>query len=285
MQVDAWRDRLEEAESAWACPDELADATLGARLHFLQGIAHASAGDEAKAADAFRTALRSDPELAWDPDFAPDARPIFDRVRNEDPPKALTLTLIPTDQPAALRIDGRTSKLEAGTTTIPAGLHLVQLEGSPPLWAQFEQDAWLVVPAGVRSTRLDVQSASGRAAFDALAEGYDLPRLLVPTAKQTFERTPEGWTPHRPPLGRRVALPLMVTGAVVAAAGAGWMAVESTAGQQRVDQVGPDLDTASYDALGKAHRAGRARWTGAAGLVAAGGLVAGAGVTLRVVAW
>jgi len=286
MQIDPWRDRLDQATSVWTCLDEPADASLGARLHFLRGIAAITVPDELAAAEAFRTARRSDPDLAWDPDFSPDARPVFDRVTREQPPRDVRLQLVPAAAEAVLRVDGRVLSARDGKVTVPAGLHLVQLQDGPTWWLDLADDASLVLPTAVGPALLEgVDDPTTQRDLEALARSAGVQTLYVPGAKRTWEWSDAGWVGHRTPLRRRLAAPLLVGGAAVGLAGVGWMVAETQAGRGRLDEASPTLGSVGYRSLEQQHTAGQTRWTAAVALAASGGVVAGIGGTFGILSW
>jgi len=61
--------------------DKPADPDLGARLHFLRGVAAHVSGDAGTAWSAFSQALTYRPDLPWDEDMAPDPQPVFEGAR------------------------------------------------------------------------------------------------------------------------------------------------------------------------------------------------------------
>ncbi len=278
--------RLEAGRTAWACLVEPADATLGARLYFLLGIAEAAAGREDAAREAFAAALRSDPDLAWDEDFAPDARPLFEEVRAAPSPPQIALQLVPPEAAALLRVDGRAQALEHGRGALPAGEHLVQLEDGRAVWGRFEGDAWLVVPERVGDALvLSVEQEASRSALAGLAAGAGVERALVPADGATWVLEGGQWERRYVPTAARLSGPLMIAGGVAAAAGAAWMSLERSRALELQGGVDDRTDSATWAALSEDYSSARLRWSVAAGAAGAGAAAAALGVGFRVMTW
>ena len=282
---DAWAE-VDRAKAVWACLNEPADAIVGERLHFLAGIAAHYRGDASGAIAAFRDALRYNPSLAWNDDFAPDARPAFLSAQQsiETP---ITVTLVPQTAAIALRVDGRSLVPRDGVLEIPAGFHLIQLADGPTFWADLKANDWLVVPDQLTDDLLKaVSEEAGRNRLTGLL--YDAPvqrPVYVPDRRTTWAWD-GNWTEHRPPLFRRMARPLIVTGAVAFLGGVAWMAIESTQAQARqAEPFDPDLDTPGHQALINDHQANQIRWGTALGVATLGGLTLAGGSIALVVTW
>ncbi|MCB9743856.1 MAG: hypothetical protein H6741_17550 [Alphaproteobacteria bacterium] len=287
MQAEAARAKLDEGLRTWGCMAEPADAALGARLHFLLGISRFAAQDSEGAAQAFRAALRSAPDMAWDSDFAPDARALFEQVRAEPPQPRLTLTLVPASAPVGLRVDGRTLALQDGQAELTAGPHLLQLQDGTPLWGDFQGDAWLVLPAALEDSLVrEVESEAGRLALEGLSLGAGLgDPVLVPSPSATWALSEGEWTRYRRGPLVRARWPLVAVGGAVALGGAGWMWAEHSAALARQAEVDGSLGSAGYDDLTAQHAQGHARWQLATGLTAAGAASLGLGLGVVVVTW
>jgi len=277
MRADEALERLEQAREGWICLGEPAEATLGARLHFLLGGARHAHGDHAGARQAFRAALRSDPDLGWDPDFAPDARPALEAERDavNDP---VRITVVPADAPVALRVDGRSVTVRRGGFDLVPGRHLIQA-GDATLWVDVREDDWLVVPRYVDPSLVArVGTVEGRVQLTGLVAELSEP-VLVPDQRETWRWHDDRWTVHRAPLARRASRPLALSGAAVLLAGATWMVAERVAADARAAAVDGDLDTPGYEALQDRDQAGRTRFGVATAVASAGALGAGLGVT------
>ena len=291
MRPDLAQARLEEGVAAWACLEEPADAAVGARLHFLLGVVAFANRDSLAASDAFRTARQSDPDLAWDPDTAPDARALFDRVQKEKAADSVTLTLVPTDAELALRIDGRSLAPTSGQLTTSEGLHLVQIaraEGTLSLWVEFNEDDWLVLPQQVHDgLAKDSDAPRVRLSVEGLVESAGIePPLLVPSRRSTWilERN---WREVRAPFVRRARGPITAAvGTVLLLGGSAWVLGELIAAEQRLDvQSAGRLSSADYNALSRAHTAGRTRHAVALGVAGAGAGMFGLGSVMWVATW
>lgn len=285
MRTEAWHATLADAEQAWSCLSEPADATLGARLYFLLGIAAFAEGDPLAAARSFEAALRSNPSLDWDEDFAPDAREVFEEVRSRPSPVPVAMRLVPGGSTPPLRVDGRTPVVQDGVVEIPAGLHLLQLEEEGRIWARLDGDAWLFLPGPTPDPASEAQTLAGRHRLEGLAAGAGVDHLLVPSGSLTWELVEGSWARRRTPAARRFGPPLALAGLTLAAAGALWMGAERRTAAQHIDAVDDRTDTAAYAELDRLHASSRLRWTAGLGLLGGGALVAGAGVTLVVTTW
>lgn len=282
--AEAW-ERLDAARGSWACIAEPADAVVGARMHFLVGIAEHARGNPEGAAQAFRAALRSDPELAWDDDFAPDARPAFDAAKAEVRP-TVSVTVVPAGAELALRVDGRSLVPRDGVFELRAGPHLLQLSDGPTFWAELQQDDWLVVPGQMPPQLLTgIDQPEERARVEGLLvdAGANEP-VLVAGRTSTWAWSGE-WRQHRPPLGRRVGRPLVVAGGALLTGGLVWMAVEGAEARQRHDAASEAFDTAAYQVLQAEQQAGLTRYKLATGLSALGGLTVLGGGVMVVATW
>lgn len=284
MRAEASLERLHRGEQAWICLGESTDATLGARLYFLLGIAHHARGDAPAATDAFRAALRSDPDLPWDERFAPDARATFDAARAEPRPASVRLTLVPPDAPITLHLDGRVIAPRDGGFDVPSGPHLMQVDGVTR-WADLQADDWLVIPRWVDDELVaGVETSIGRTQLAGLLEGIDEP-VLIADQRSTWEYASGTWSEHRAPVARRLARPLTVAGLVIAAGGAGWWVAEEVARNQRIASIDEGLSTPDYDAIVARDEAAQRRRGLAAGTVGVGLVTAGFGVTWMVTQW
>jgi hypothetical protein len=120
---------LGTALASLACLTDPAEASVTARVLFLDGIAAEDAGDLASAADSFRGALAFQPGLAWDEAMAPELRVGFDHaVAAAASAPVGTLVVGPgVEGVAQLWIDGRLVAPVGNTVPLSVGPHLVQL--------------------------------------------------------------------------------------------------------------------------------------------------------------
>lgn len=264
--------RFERARAAAVCDG--ADADGLSRLGFLEGIAALEAGDEAAARDAWRMALRRDPQLGWDPDYAPELQRVFDAVASEPTPASVRFDVIPGIEVA---IDGR--EASAPIAALP-GEHLLELSGAGRHWITLPEapDA-LVVPAAFPPDALGWMADDRREQLSALlaatlGEGI---RATVVVDGQTWTGTTGriDWiqldTAQPPvPIGarrRRAPVAMVLGGAALSVVGGGLAAQAWAVGV---------AEPGASDALAWS-RARDRYWAGHA--VSAGGLtLAGAGV-------
>jgi hypothetical protein len=120
---------LGTALASLACLADPAEASVTARVLFLDGIAAEDAGDLAAAAESFRGALAFQPALAWDEAMAPELRVGFDQaVAAAASAPVGTLVVGPgVEGVASLWIDGRLVAPVGNTVPLSVGPHLVQL--------------------------------------------------------------------------------------------------------------------------------------------------------------
>lgn len=116
--------RLQEAAEALSCLGEPADSAVAARIYYLRGIVSHANGDGVSAEAAFRQAHAYDPGLVWDPDFAPDAVPLFEAAAVAEG-AAARFAVVPESD--GLFVDGRAQR---GAVELLPGAHLVQ-HGNP----------------------------------------------------------------------------------------------------------------------------------------------------------
>ncbi len=132
MEFGSARAALDTAMADVSCLSEPVDAALAARTWFLAGIVADAAGDAAGSRAAFLQAHAFQPGLAWDENFAPAARPVFDAAAAEQKSAAtVSVTLLPAAPVVPLRVDGRTVVPQDGRVPIPSGIHLLQVGDTP----------------------------------------------------------------------------------------------------------------------------------------------------------
>ncbi|MFZ5478600.1 MAG: hypothetical protein ACOZNI_17650 [Myxococcota bacterium] len=150
MEYESARRDLAIAAARLACLSEPVDPQLAARLWYMRGIAAFADGDTPAARRHFQRARLFDPRLAWDEDFAPDARPTFDgAVDDLRVAEAVWVTIVPL--PDGLLVDGRPAAAPEGRVAMPPGEHIVQVGTGPVTTLQVEVDPGgeptVVVPA------------------------------------------------------------------------------------------------------------------------------------------
>ncbi len=281
MRAEAWFERLVQAEAAWWCLGEPADATLGSRMHYVLGIAHHARGDVASASAAFEAALRSEPGLAWDDSYAPGARATFEAIRARPRPEAVRVTMVPADAAVALRLDGRSAVIVNGGFDVVPGLHLLQVDGVTRA-VDIQQDDWLVVPRFVDAAVVErIDSPDGRHEVAGLVQSVPGP-VLVPASRSTWRYEDHRWTELRAPAHRRAARPLVVGGLSVVAGGIAWGVAELAAANRRVGEVDENLGTPGYEDLQNRQAAGQTRFRVAVATAGLGAAATGLGVTWMV---
>ncbi|MBX2801772.1 MAG: hypothetical protein KTR31_29100 [Myxococcales bacterium] len=290
MRPDLARATLLQGASAWACLGEPADATLGARLYFLLGVVAFAVGDPLAAADAFRVALRSDPDLAWDRDTAPDAREVFERVRAERSYEPVTVTLVPHDAELALRIDGRSVAPLEGQLTVSRGPHLVQLalgDRAQSLWVWIDDDDWLILSQQVDDSLVrEIDEPRARRSVEGLVEAAGLERPVVAPGRRSTWTLDESWIETRPPFVRRARLPMSAAGAALLLGGGLWLSREARMARGRLNELQTGgLDSDAYDLLVRDHATGRTRHSVALGVAGVGVGILGAGGLMWVATW
>lgn len=133
LQRDEAVTKLDAASQRVPCLNEPLDANLAARLYYLRGVVAHGAGDSPSAEAAFRQAFAFQPSLKWDPNFPPDAVPLFESSSITGKPSPLSL--VPA--PPAMWIDGH---MATGSVDIAPGVHIVQF-GEPLITIRVVADA------------------------------------------------------------------------------------------------------------------------------------------------
>ena len=117
---------LRTAEQALNCLKDFADAELAFQLYFFQGMVLFDNGDKDGARQAFHNALTFMPTKRWDDYFAPDAKPLFDEIKEEIVKSTeQKLTIFPTPARDSIWIDGFPA--DGNTHMLKPGAHLVQI--------------------------------------------------------------------------------------------------------------------------------------------------------------
>jgi len=144
----AWN-ALNEAAAQLGCLSAPLAPGPAARLHFLSGVVANALDDKPSAWTAFRQARIFQPDITWDENFPPDARPMFDAAGVELASTPLVaLSLAP--QPGEFWIDGRALPPDAPLPPLLPGAHVIQFGKDPTtLTVTLEPDAdvTLVLPA------------------------------------------------------------------------------------------------------------------------------------------
>lgn len=145
-------DELGAASSALTCLSEPAEASLAARLFFLQGIAAVATGKNDAAVAAFTNAMFFQTSLVWDESFPPDFRGPYDQAAAavSKLPMGTVVVGPGVEGATTLWIDGRLVQLTGTTLSLPAGFHLVQIlqptVATLPVRVSAENPVALLVP-------------------------------------------------------------------------------------------------------------------------------------------
>ena len=130
METDKAVAHIQVGEDAIRCLTEPADAQRIARLAFLKGFVAVDEGDEAGAKAAFELAHTVDRDMVWDEDFPPDAKPMFEAVREDVVNRApRTVRLVPAPADGVVWVDGVRKVINDGLMSLTPGKHLVQIPG------------------------------------------------------------------------------------------------------------------------------------------------------------
>lgn len=301
MDVTAARARLMVGLEHLACFTDPLEPTMAARGAFLLGALLHAEGDEAGAISAFSGALRFSPELEWDTDIPPDAKPLLERARTERMAAPLAvLHLVPGERGgASLRIDGRAPIGDNNAIQLVAGRHLIQIIHPFPATVLVELppggEAWIVVPSLVEDTWAAANNTGkDRARLRGLVEAAEpkLSRTIYLASESGTHRLEVGadeWTLETRSVADKVRRPLLVGGGVTLAAGLSLMAATSARGgglaREITDDQGavrPNLDTVSHRL--KTQQIARQRklyWVGA-GMATVGLLATSAGAWIAI---
>lgn len=138
------------ANAAMGCLAEPLDPVLGSRIFYLRGLIAFAANDMPAAEAAFYRARVFVPDLSWDDDFAPDARPLFERTGVQlKVAEPVWLTMVPPNPPGGIRVDGKAVDVVEGRVALAPGPHVVQLGQQPviTLNVDLKSEGTLVVPS------------------------------------------------------------------------------------------------------------------------------------------
>lgn len=293
------------ANNALNCLAEPLDPALASRVWYLRGLVAFAAGDAPTAEAHFYRARVFEPGLAWDEDFAPAARPLFERTAVQlKVAEPAWLDIVPAPAPGQLRVDGRVAEAPAGRIAIPRGPHLVQLGLDLPitLSVDLRGDGTLVVPEllppgalawagdpmqqGALSTALagtlqrdaSVYVTDGTSVWRVHAGRDDWAQLAGPRAKTT---TVKAERPAPKPLDKRAAGRwIMAGGGAILVAGGTWAGIHMAQAWQAYD-AGTNAGTWSeYQAADAAYQPARTKMYIGDGVAVAGAALLGVGVAL-----
>jgi hypothetical protein len=303
MESDKATTALGLANNALNCLSEPLDPALASRVWYLRGLVAFAANDAPSAEAHFYRARVFTPGLAWDEDFAPAARPLFEKTAVQlKVAEPAWLDLVPAPPAGQLRIDGRVLDAPAGRLAIPRGPHLVQLGADPPitLSVDLRGDGTLVVPellpkdavtwagdplhrdalsdtlAGTLQRDANVYVTDGAAVWHVHAGRDDWSQIAGPKARANVADKP---APK--PLGKRAAGRwLMVGGGAILAAGGAWAGVHMA---QALDAYDTGTNAQTWDeylAADAAYQPARTKMYIGDGVAVAGAALLGVGVAL-----
>ncbi len=221
MEYDTARATLATASASFTCLTEPLDPAQGARVWFLQGLVAHELGDKSAAWEAFRQARLIAPDLSWDENFSPTARPLFDGVGAElaNTPSS-TLMVVPEPPVDAFWVNGQATDTEQGRLPLVSGNHLVQI-GQPTrslsLSLNGDLDAALVLPselpADIATWALQDERRDALVPV-LLAAGLGKAAVFIPTSGAVWRYDPSTsiWAEFDPAGGlRREIKPLAST--------------------------------------------------------------------------
>lgn len=122
---------LDAAIASLACLTEPTEASIGARLYFLDGLVWSASGEVSAAQAAFAQARAFQPSLAWDATLPSELRAPFDAAPSATP-ASTTVRIGPGIAPGTLVwVDGRPAGGDGKVFPLTAGRHVVQVLGTP----------------------------------------------------------------------------------------------------------------------------------------------------------
>lgn len=152
LEFDKADGTLVAAEQSLNCLKDFADSSLAFQLYFLQGMVAYDNQKVEKARASFHQALTFQPTKRWDDYFAPDAKPLFDEIKEEIvKSKEYTLTVVPTPPQGSIWIDGYPA--DGNVHMLKAGAHLIQLNTGDKTSSYRiqtgEEDSRFIIPAAL----------------------------------------------------------------------------------------------------------------------------------------
>ena len=128
-ELDKAGQYLKKAQKQVVCLQERFNADDVRKMYYLQGILEQFKGDNEASVQAFSSAIRIKPDLAWDQSKSPDAKPNFDQAKSEfSKLDAVPLDIIPAQASSSLWINGA-PLLDADSPTIYVGDNIIQVIG------------------------------------------------------------------------------------------------------------------------------------------------------------
>jgi hypothetical protein len=274
---------LDPLIARFACLSEPAEASLGARLLYLRGIAAMGLGDEPAARAAWTRALAFQPSLAWDDRQSPDWKPTFDDTVAAASKAPSGELLLGPGLDAPVWLDGHAV---AGPSVHAAqGQHLVQVLRPVTVTLPVTLAAVRTVvlaPDAVDDHALIALATANDPVLTALADTAfpGAGAIYVWTGSDTLQASGAGWDPLPPSssanLASRHALGRRMLGGGLAALALG--AGSFVAGAAVDGTESAPIGTAAADAEGNARSRAQALRIG--GLASAGVGVVMIGISL-----
>ncbi len=281
---------LAPAVAGVACLQTPAGSAEIARVFYLQGMAHLGAGDTEAASAAYSQALLFQPTLAWDDDFEPSGRDVFDAARKTlSEQSRASLTIAPLAPPVRLWIDAQPAI--ASPVTLPPGRHHVQLARAADgpretFWLTLDAsaDATLLAPAALPvNLTVWVDDPIRRAELALLLSAVLEPDVaaLIPTDQITWELTAPDRTWQERTAAPTCTLPCAAkwTGAALAAGTGVWAAIAFGQAAAAAAVVNEATTGAAQQAALVDFEAADQRWIRARTAATAGVVVFGAAFT------
>jgi hypothetical protein len=195
---------LKAAKAAFTCLAEPAEASLGARLFFLDGLHAQLTDDVALARAAFERALLFSPALRWDESYPPEQRALFDAAvaAHGRFPRA-NLLVVGGAGESTLSVDGRVTRVDTAVS-LPVGIHLIQV--LEPDVSTFEEQIHpsvataLVLPGHIADATVEqAGDPAGQRLLTAFVEHADVdaPEAYVWSGTETW-RVTDAWEPLSP---------------------------------------------------------------------------------------
>lgn len=132
MEFGSARAALSATLRDLSCLHTPVDPAVASRAWYLLGIVDAAAGEQAASREDFRRARLFAPTMAWDDNFAPNAKATFDAIASEAKAAPLvSLTVLPAPAEGTFRLDGRPVQLVDGHVGVTAGDHYLQVGDGP----------------------------------------------------------------------------------------------------------------------------------------------------------
>jgi hypothetical protein len=129
-ELEKAQERLDSAVDGLVCLQDTIEVDVVQRLYFLQGILQHSLENPQEATKAFSLAIRFKPDLQWDDNFAPDAKPLFVEAKKSfSQAKEIPLEIIPKDATPNIWVNG-VALISGAEHLLYEGENIIQVVGS-----------------------------------------------------------------------------------------------------------------------------------------------------------